>query len=729
MKKIYPFKFLDAYTIADKDIFFGRENEINILYEMVFQTDLILVYGASGTGKSSLIQCGLANKFQAYDWLPLHIRRGTNLNASLDKALEDAGGKNMVEENDMDWFEEDLDKTPLTPLAKKFKAVYLASFRPIYLIFDQFEELYILGNKAEQNQFIETIKEILLIEQPIKIIFSIREEYLGYLYEFEKKVPELLRKKIRIEPMNFDKVKDVILGIAKLKNSLVKIAENQEEAITEQVFTKIKGKENRLTIELPYLQVFLDKYYLSISHDTERKSEATFTLEALEKIGNMDNILNNFLNDQTQEVAKELGFQDDRNVWEILSPFVTLEGTKEPLSLEELHKRVENIAPNILQQVINSFVKRRILRQLDNENLYEIAHDTLAKQIASKRSDEEIALLEIEKLIKHQLAFGKDLFTEKQMNVISPYQNQLNKKLNQEELQLLTDSQKAIEQAKIAKRNRTLAIWITTILFIVVVSVFGIFAYWQWQKAESAKKEAQDQANKAQIALDDFLERQIGSITKKSQEDKKAEKALDDLKRQIDNITKKSQEDKALDDLKRQIGELQERRKQAEEQKELEKELNDLMDIFARIDRFPRSELEKAIKELNNLLKIRFSRNQHKKAIKELNNLLQSHIFLISELEEAIKELNNLLQSDRFSRSEHKKAIKELNNLLRSYIVLIIELKEAIKELNYLLQSDRFPRSELEKAIKELNNLLQSDRFPNSRAAIQQKINELRNKK
>jgi DNA repair exonuclease SbcCD ATPase subunit len=405
-----------------------------------------------------------------------------------------------------------------------------------------------------------------------------------------------------------------------------------------------------------------------------------------------------------------------------------LEGTKEPLSLEELHKRVENIAPNILQQVINSFVKRRILRQLDNENLYEIAHDTLAKQIASKRSDEEIALLEIERLIKNQLAFGKDLFTEKQMNVISPYQNQLNKKLNQEELQLLTDSQKAIEQAKIAKRNRTLAIWITTILFIVVVSVFGIFAYWQWQKAESAKKEAQDQANKAQIALDDFLERQI-RITKKEQENKKAEKALDDLKRQIDNITKKSQEDKALDDLKRQIGELQERRKQAEEQKELEKELNDLMDIFARIDRFPRSELEKAIKELNNLLKIRFSRNQHKKAIKELNNLLQSHIFLISELEEAIKELNNLLQSDRFSRSEHKKAIKELNNLLRSYIVLIIELKEAIKELNYLLQSDRFPRSELEKAIKELNNLLQSDRFPNSRAAIQQKINELRNKK
>jgi putative ribosome biogenesis GTPase RsgA len=69
MQKRYPFKFLDAYTREDSDFYFGRNDEINALYEMVFQTDLLLVYGASGTGKSSLIQCGLASKFQSHDWL------------------------------------------------------------------------------------------------------------------------------------------------------------------------------------------------------------------------------------------------------------------------------------------------------------------------------------------------------------------------------------------------------------------------------------------------------------------------------------------------------------------------------------------------------------------------------------------------------------------------------------------------------------------------------------
>ena len=91
MQKIYPFKFLNSYQREDKDFFFGRTEEVDALYQMIFQTQILLIYGTSGTGKTSLIQCGLANKFHSYDWLALHIRRGSNLVSSLDKALCDAG--------------------------------------------------------------------------------------------------------------------------------------------------------------------------------------------------------------------------------------------------------------------------------------------------------------------------------------------------------------------------------------------------------------------------------------------------------------------------------------------------------------------------------------------------------------------------------------------------------------------------------------------------------------
>ena len=71
-----PFKFLDSYTKEDHDIFFGRDKETEELYTTVFESKILLVYGVSGTGKTSLVNCGLANKFNDSDWLPISIRRG-----------------------------------------------------------------------------------------------------------------------------------------------------------------------------------------------------------------------------------------------------------------------------------------------------------------------------------------------------------------------------------------------------------------------------------------------------------------------------------------------------------------------------------------------------------------------------------------------------------------------------------------------------------------------------
>ena len=148
--KIYPFKFLDAYTAEDKDIFFGREEEVKQLYQMIYQSDILLLYGASGTGKTSLIQCGLASRFQQHDWLEAFIRRNKNLNESLQKALIALGGekKQANELGDLDWLNDLMEgetttttaTTNLSTTQQYIKNIYLKHFRPIYLIFDQFEE-------------------------------------------------------------------------------------------------------------------------------------------------------------------------------------------------------------------------------------------------------------------------------------------------------------------------------------------------------------------------------------------------------------------------------------------------------------------------------------------------------------------------------------------------------------------------------------------------------------
>jgi WD40 repeat protein len=446
MKKIYPFKFLDSYQREDKDFFFGRNDEIESLYQMIFQTRILLVYGTSGTGKTSLIQCGLANKFQTYDWLALYIRRGGNLIASLDKRL-------CEESDELFVYAEEKDQV-IKNLRAKIDAVYKASFKPVYLIFDQFEELYVLGNKTEQQNFVNIIKEILEVEQPVKIILSIREEYLGCLYNFEQAVPELLRKKLRVEPMNLDKVKTVIKKIGESPKGNVSLQVGEEDEIAKRIFDKIRGEENTLSIQLPYLQVFLDKLYLQITKDETREAEAIFTSVALNKIGNIGDVLRDFIDEQVLIIAKKLE-QKPETIWKILSPFVTLEGTKEPLSGQQICERFPNEPAELLTSVLQAFVTSRILRYTENEQLYEIAHDSLAKQVNAKRSDEEIAILEVQRLIKSQVAVkieAREFFTEKQLLFIEPYLKKF--KLSEEELDWISKSRDHLQKQKESDKKK-----------------------------------------------------------------------------------------------------------------------------------------------------------------------------------------------------------------------------------------------------------------------------------
>ncbi len=469
MKK-YPFKFLDSYTRKDLDIFFGREDEVDSLYEMVFQSPIIVIYGVSGTGKTSLIQCGLANKFKPYDWLALFVRRGMNLNSSLNKALCEAGEyEELKEENEVSAKSE-----VIINLKEKIEAAYLHSFLPIYLIFDQFEELYVLGSKAEQTQFIQVVKEILTVDQPVKMIFVIREEYLGYLYEFEKEVPELMNKKLRVEAMNQDKVRQVIKGVSGHKMSNVSIQEGEGDIIAEGIFNKIKGKEKTLTIQLPYLQVFLDKLYLNITNDKTRVKDAVITSEALGTIGDIGDVMIDFLEEQARDIRSNLsaihGYVPLEDIWKILSHFATLEGTKEPIKKDYLYDQLTGMKPELIDAAVDAFVASRILRYSENEELFEITHDSLAKRIASKRSEDDIALEEIRRLIKSQstlIGEASELFSEKQLNFIDPFLGRI--KLTPDEQDLIDNSRNRIK-AEINKAKNRLRL----LSFLLVIALGGV---------------------------------------------------------------------------------------------------------------------------------------------------------------------------------------------------------------------------------------------------------------
>ena len=65
---------LQSYTEAQSDIFYGRDEEIDLLTNLVKANTLTIVFGKSGTGKTSLLNAGVFPLLRKDYCLPFRIR-------------------------------------------------------------------------------------------------------------------------------------------------------------------------------------------------------------------------------------------------------------------------------------------------------------------------------------------------------------------------------------------------------------------------------------------------------------------------------------------------------------------------------------------------------------------------------------------------------------------------------------------------------------------------------
>lgn len=174
-----PFKILGTFSKEDVRFFNGRETEVNKLYEIVNCGNIALVFGESGVGKTSLVKCGLAKKFEESDWIDIWVRKGVHIVDSLKNSL-----KERLSENTRIQLEKNNGEVEITQLIKE---VYLDHFKQVYLIFEEFEDLFALGSGEEREYFYNEIQKIIDKKANCKIIFILKEEFYGKLHELEKK--------------------------------------------------------------------------------------------------------------------------------------------------------------------------------------------------------------------------------------------------------------------------------------------------------------------------------------------------------------------------------------------------------------------------------------------------------------------------------------------------------------------------------------------------------------
>lgn len=495
-----PFKFLDSYTKEDRDIFFGRDKEIEELYSRVFESKILLVYGTSGTGKSSLINCGLSNKFNDSDWLPVNVRRGDNINQSLFDSLS----RNALTKTPFERANKDGRRR--IDLVKALQSVYLDHFKPVYLIFDQFEELFIFGSKKEKDEFIIGIKKVLDSEIQCRFIFSLREEYLAGVTEFEKVIPIFLSNRIRIEKMTRQNAIQAIEGPCRVNRIEV------ETGFAEKLLQKLNPDSPE--VELTYLQVFLDKVYkLAAGPENEVQK---ITNDLTDKLGDVKDLLGAFLDEQISQLSDpEIGLI-------ILKSFVSVKGTKHQITEEEVVDYSKSFGKDIdlesVKALTQRFIRLRILRDKDENGKYELRHDSLASKIYEKITLVEKELLEIKYFIEN--AYGnyerrQSLLSAEDLNYIAPYEDKLF--LNEKIQRFISQSKWAFLKAK--RRRQNFLISIVTII-IIILSFFTIWAIRERGNAIRQQIIAEDQKNSAVKAKEEAdIARQDALDSKKKAEE------------------------------------------------------------------------------------------------------------------------------------------------------------------------------------------------------------------
>ncbi|CAL1518957.1 hypothetical protein [Chitinophaga sp. MM2321] len=327
-------KFLEPYNQEDKDSYHGREEEILYLYKKVKQYQLTLLYGLSGTGKTSLISCGLCNEFDPDDWRSFIIRRGNN------QRISTAFRNTLAPEADVELSLFDL-----------LGDVYTAYYKPVYMIFDQLEELFLYGDSAERTEFIDFIRRVLDQAPYAKIILVIRQEYFVYLDEFEERIPEIFQGRMKLERMSRKKVVTTIREIAAQEK--IRVTDEVTDLIISHI--SIKRHEDKFrtdlsslqvdNIDLPSLQVYL---YEVVKKNADKIAELPpeglleLGKDDLPEIGTINDVLSDYVHQAVKEVESELNTTNpeitDDLIWQVLNSLVSYEGTKQQKSIDEIQK-------------------------------------------------------------------------------------------------------------------------------------------------------------------------------------------------------------------------------------------------------------------------------------------------------------------------------------------------------------------------------------------------------
>ncbi len=382
-----PFRGLRSFRYADHPIFFARENQTRKLLRLVTIYRGVLLYGDSGTGKSSLINAGLIPEVMhegfSVERLRVHPRTNEEFIVERMKASDDDDPSflpSMLVSNH---------ESPRIVLsAEEFlgRLSALSPRKPLVLVFDQFEEWITQvdqGRRGEalnqayqaQDRILETLVRILRDPAlPVKLLFAFREDYLAKLSPLFRQCPDLANNYLRLTSPPLSVLPRIIRGAfehcdPEHEHWQSEISPTLAESIQQQLESR-----GRNTINLSEIQVVCLRLWQS--PDPER-------LFAQRQISG---ILEDFLANKLSRLGPL-----ESGAIALLSELVTISGTRNIVSHDDLIDRANQEAEVTRTQLIKALDvlvegTKLVSKELRNDTyFYEIVSEFLAPWILQKK--------------------------------------------------------------------------------------------------------------------------------------------------------------------------------------------------------------------------------------------------------------------------------------------------------------------------------------------------------
>ncbi|MBD2179179.1 PD40 domain-containing protein [Pseudanabaena sp. FACHB-1998] len=353
--KSSPYKGLNRFNAADRDRFYGRDKLIKRLLDAINISGLILVTGASGSGKSSVIRAGVIPELKQS--LSDQALKDFIFTPSQDP-FESLYRCLLNEEKDYQFSESDaqivLNKKAdsLQQLIERLKG---SNERWLWFI-DQFEEIFTnCGDETIRQNFIEAIVKIVKSGNgAIRIILGMRADFLEQ-FSFYPALGTILDKDNihLVTEMHPDELRQAIEQPA-AKHGVV-----FETGLVEQIIQDVRGQRGYL----PLLQ-----YSLNLLWETESKTQGTDGRAQIENrtlnISTYNQLegVRGALQSRVDKLYRNLSVDErsfTKQIFLKLVNIVDTEGGSRPVSRRA--NQSEFVGKELEQKLLSSFVKENLL--------------------------------------------------------------------------------------------------------------------------------------------------------------------------------------------------------------------------------------------------------------------------------------------------------------------------------------------------------------------------------